>query len=110
MSRHSTKTFIARMKSDAAFRHEVLTVEGADARLAYVAAEGYEVTAAEIAELAGALRDVDLGPVTGGVGDSCPTQGANPCDSPGIALCNMLTGCPGHSEATRGAVAQGSLC
>jgi predicted ribosomally synthesized peptide with nif11-like leader len=58
--------FIARIKSDKAFRDKVLTVEDPGARLELIAAEGYEVTAADIAAAAGALDDADLLAVAGG--------------------------------------------
>jgi predicted ribosomally synthesized peptide with nif11-like leader len=68
------REFIARMKGDAAFRARVLAAAGADERVALIQAEGYDVTAEEIAGQATRLEDDELAHAVGGVVVAAPAQ------------------------------------
>lgn len=53
------------MKADEAFRTKVMAVEDVDARMALIAAEGFDCTAEEIRSVQ-ELRKLDLNGVAGG--------------------------------------------
>jgi predicted ribosomally synthesized peptide with nif11-like leader len=73
MSAEAVHEFIERMKSDGEFRARMLAAAGADERLALVKAEGYDVTAEEIASHA-RLEDDDLAHAVGGVVVALPPR------------------------------------
>ncbi len=63
----ASKAFIERMKSDRTFREEVLAETDVDARLRFIRAAGFDLTADEIEPPSGALADDELDAVTGGL-------------------------------------------
>jgi predicted ribosomally synthesized peptide with nif11-like leader len=84
MTDQGTRALLERMKSDAAFRDRVLGVADVEARLALVRAEGFDVTAAEIAAEAAQLSDEQLAQAVG--------AGSAACD---VFLCSADDTCGG---------------
>ena len=72
MSVDQAEAFVAKMKSDAAFRERVMAVEDVTERMGLINAEGFSCSAEEIETVAGALADEELETVDGGsVRESC---------------------------------------
>ena len=65
MSAEQAKACVEKLKSDEAFRARVMALEDVDARMALIAAEGFDCSAEEIGALQ-ELRDADLSGVAGG--------------------------------------------
>ena len=65
MSEDQAKAFVERMKSDSAFRAQVMAEEDVEARLALIHAEGFDCSAEEIGALQ-ELGDAELDAVAGG--------------------------------------------
>lgn len=58
--------FVARMRTDQAFRAQVLAAEVGEDRLAYVNGEGYDMTAQQLVDATAELSDEELDDVAGG--------------------------------------------
>jgi len=72
MSVDHAEAFVAKMKSDAAFRTRVMAAEDVTERMGLINAEGFACSAEEIETVASALADEELDGVDGGsVGESC---------------------------------------
>jgi predicted ribosomally synthesized peptide with nif11-like leader len=72
VSADQAEAFVAKMKSDAAFRARVMAVEDVTERMGLINAEGFACSAGEIEAVAGALADEELDGVDGGsVRESC---------------------------------------
>ena len=61
MSVEHAKAFIERMKTDEAFREQIMAIETPEERLKAIAAAGFECTGEEINEAGGATADVEAG-------------------------------------------------
>ena len=66
MPQGDAQRFIERTDTDEAFRAKVLAAPDVAARLALAAAEGYDVSEAEIERASAVLSDADLSGVAGG--------------------------------------------
>jgi len=71
VSIESAKAFIERMKTDEDFAKKVIACKGAEARMAFVKAAGFEFTAAEIDKVKGTMSDAELAAVAGGSDHRC---------------------------------------
>jgi predicted ribosomally synthesized peptide with nif11-like leader len=67
MSIESAKACIARMKTDEDFASKVIERKDADARIAFVKAEGFELSVAELEAFVGTLSETELEAVVGGL-------------------------------------------
>ena len=67
MSAGQAQAFIETMKTDEAFREQVMAVEDVAARMELINAEGFACSAEEIEAVSGALADSELAGVTGGI-------------------------------------------
>ena len=83
MSKEAAQAFVEKMKSDEAFRARVMAEEDVEARMALIAAEGFDCSAEEIGALQ-ELAELDLSGVVGGGSDAFVFGGAcgsaAPCD------------------------------
>lgn len=77
MTEEAMKELVVRMRTDEAFRGEVLAAEVGEDRLAFVTGAGYDCTAQELVDVTSALADDELDDVAGGVIGS-PGQGDAP--------------------------------
>lgn len=66
MSERTVRELVERMKTDAAFRDQVLQAGDAAARVDFVTSQGYAVTADELSRYAGRLDDAQLEAAVGG--------------------------------------------
>jgi predicted ribosomally synthesized peptide with nif11-like leader len=66
MSAEAARELIERMKSDEAFRAEVMAGAHPEGRMAVIRAAGFDCTAEEIAAQAEVIDDTDLDAVAGG--------------------------------------------
>ncbi len=66
MSLDSARAFIERMKSDEAFRGDVMAIEDVAGRLALIRSEGFSCTEAEIKEVSAELSDEEMDEAAGG--------------------------------------------
>ncbi len=90
MSSEEAKRLIRRMDSDEAFREQLLAPPDVAARLQFAAAEGYDVTEAEVAYASAELSQVELDAFAAGAGETdCY---ANCCGAPAYAFGD----CPYH--------------
>lgn len=71
VSLDQAKAFIAKMKSDVAFKERVLAIEDLAERFKLIKSEGFECSEAEIREVAGELSDQELAAVAGGEESRC---------------------------------------
>jgi len=79
MSMESAKALVEKMKADATFAQQVMSIDGNDARIAFVKSQGYDCTLEEVQAVQSELSDDDLDAAAGG-GDwytNCQTR----CDS-----------------------------
>jgi len=67
MPEQGVAEFVARMKTDRAFREEVFAAEVGEDRLAFVNGGGYDLTAQELVDVTAELSDEQLSEVTGGL-------------------------------------------
>lgn len=72
MSEAATRALTERMKTDQEFRDRLYSMKEPAERLEFIAAEGYDCTAAEIAAFGGAVTDGELADVAAGwVPEAC---------------------------------------
>ncbi len=81
MSLESAKSFMERVKNDAAFKQRLADAADSDARAKIVEDEGYHFTREEVMQLPEELTDEQLDQVSG--------AGCNYCDARG-AFCSMF--------------------
>ena len=76
MSVESAKSFMEKIKTDEEFAKKVKECKDAEARMAFVKAEGFDFTVEEIKGIQGELSDDELDAVAGG---GCKALDVNVC-------------------------------
>jgi len=77
MSMESAKALVEKMKSDATFAQQVMSIDGNEARIAFVKGQGYDCTLEEAKAIQSELSDDDLDAAAGGV--LSPHYNDHPC-------------------------------